>query len=100
MRALILSGLDRGAWGVSAGLDYKPAYYAQTEEVIRVVEAAAPWRTNFPNHDRLTPESGFSSQAGVAETIAIGEKAGADAGRHAHEGAGARAGHGRRRSWR
>jgi len=76
MRALVLSGLDRGAWGVSAGLDYKPAYYAQTEEVIRVVEAAAPWRTNFPNHDRLTPESGFSSRAGVAETIAIGEKAG------------------------
>ena len=76
MRALVLGGLDRGAWGVSAGLDYKPAYYAQTEEVIRVVEAAAPWRTNFPNHDRLTPESGFSSRAGVAETIAIGEKAG------------------------
>ena len=76
MRALVLSGLDRGAWGVSAGLDYKPAYYAQTEEVIRVVEAAAPWRTNFPNHDRLTPESGFSSRIGVAETIAIGEKAG------------------------
>lgn len=76
MRALVVSGLDRGAWGVSAGLDYKPAYYAQTEEVIRVIEAAAPWRTNFPNHDRLTPESGFSSRIGVAETIAIGEKAG------------------------
>ena len=76
MRTLVLTALDRGAWGVSAGLDYKPAYYAQTEEVIRVVEAAAPWRTNFPNHDRLTPESGFSSRAGVAETIAIGEKAG------------------------
>jgi len=76
MRALVLNGLDRGAWGISAGLDYKPAYYARVEEVIRVVEAAAPWRTNFPNHDRLTPESGFSSRAGVAETIAIGEKAG------------------------
>ena len=76
MRTLVLTGLDCGAWGVSAGLDYKPAYYAQTEEVIRVVEAAAPWRTNFTNHDRLTPESGFSSRAGVAETIAIGEKAG------------------------
>jgi N-acyl-D-amino-acid deacylase len=76
MRALITAGLEHGAWGVSAGLDYKPAYYAQIEEAIRVVEAAAPWRTNFPNHDRLTPESNFSSKAGVAETIAIGEKAG------------------------
>ena len=76
MRALVAAGLERGAWGVSAGLDYKPAYYAQVEEVVRVLEPAAKWRTNFPNHDRLTPESGFSSRVGVGETIAIGEKAG------------------------
>jgi N-acyl-D-amino-acid deacylase len=76
MRAIIVDGLEHGAWGVSAGLDYKPAYYAQVEEVARVVEPAAAWRTNFPNHDRLTPESNFSSRAGVSETIAIGEKAG------------------------
>jgi N-acyl-D-amino-acid deacylase len=76
MRALLVAGLERGAWGVSAGLDYKPAYYAQIEEVVRVVDAAAAWRTNFPNHDRLTPESNFSSSAGVSETIAIGERAG------------------------
>ena len=76
MRAIVVDGLEHGAWGVSAGLDYKPAYYAQVEEVTRVVEPAAAWRTNFPNHDRLTPETNFSSRAGVAETIAIGEKAG------------------------
>jgi N-acyl-D-aspartate/D-glutamate deacylase len=76
MHGLIVAGLERGAWGVSAGLDYKPAYYAEIEEVVRIVEAAAKWRTNFPNHDRLTPESNFSSKVGVAETIAIGEKAG------------------------
>jgi N-acyl-D-amino-acid deacylase len=76
MRGLITDGLAAGAWGVSAGLDYKPAYYAEIEEVVRVVDAAGPWRTNFPNHDRLTPESNFSSRAGVGETIAIGEKTG------------------------
>jgi len=76
MRALVVQGLEAGAWGVSAGLDYKPAYYAQVEEVIRVVEAAGRWRTNFPNHDRLTPESNYSSKAGVGETLAIGEKSG------------------------
>src|SRR6185436_8990732 len=53
MRALVASGLEHGAWGVSAGLDYKPAYYAQVEEVVRVLEPAGRWRTNFPNHDRL-----------------------------------------------
>jgi N-acyl-D-aspartate/D-glutamate deacylase len=47
MKALVVAGLESGAWGVSAGLDYKPAYYAQVEQVVRVVEAAAPWRTNF-----------------------------------------------------
>ena len=41
MRAVIVDGLEHGAWGVSAGLDYKPAYYAQVEEVARVVEPAA-----------------------------------------------------------
>jgi N-acyl-D-aspartate/D-glutamate deacylase len=76
MRAIVVDGLEHGAWGVSAGLDYKPAYYAQVEEVVRVVEPARQWRTNFPNHDRITPESNYSSRAGVAETIAIGEKGG------------------------
>jgi N-acyl-D-aspartate/D-glutamate deacylase len=69
-------GLERGAWGVSAGLDYKPAYFATTDEVVRIVEAARPWRTHFTNHDRVTPESNFSSRAGIEETIAIGERAG------------------------
>lgn len=76
MRTLITDGLTAGAWGVSAGLDYKPAYFARGEEVIKVVEAAKPWCTIFTNHDRVTPESGFSSLAGMAETIAIGERAG------------------------
>jgi N-acyl-D-aspartate/D-glutamate deacylase len=76
MRSLITAGLDQGAWGVSAGLDYKPGYFAKTEEVIKIVEVARPARTNFTNHDRITPESNFSSKAGVAETVAIGEKAG------------------------
>ena len=76
MRELLLGGLQNGAWGVSSGLDYKPAYFAQVEDVIRIVNVAAPWRTNFTNHDRITPESNFSSRAGIAETMAIGARAG------------------------
>ena len=76
MRAMILAGLEAGAVGVSAGLDYKPAYFATTDEVVRVVEAARAWRTHFSNHERVTPESGFSSRAGIEETIAIGERSG------------------------
>ena len=76
MQGMITAGLDAGAWGVSAGLDYKPGYFAKTDEVIAVMKAAAPYRTNFPNHDRLTPENRFSSLAGHAETIEIGRKSG------------------------
>jgi len=74
MRDLLTENLKQGAWGVSAGLDYKPGYFARTDEVIAVMQAATPWRTNFPNHDRLTPESNFSSLKAIGETIEIGEK--------------------------
>ncbi len=73
MRELLTENLKQGAWGVAAGLDYKPAYFARTEEVISVMKAASNWRTNFPNHDRLTPESKYSSLVAIGETIAIGE---------------------------
>lgn len=76
MRQLIAGNLEQGAYGVSAGLDYKPAYFATADEVVQVLEPARRWRTFFPNHDRSTPESGYSSRAGVEETRAIGERAG------------------------
>ena len=76
MRELIVANLERGAWGVSAGLDYKPAYFARVEEVVQAVEPARRWRTNFTNHDRLTPETGYSSRVGMLETMQIGEATG------------------------
>jgi N-acyl-D-amino-acid deacylase len=76
MRDLLVGNLEAGAWGVSAGLDYKPAYFSTTEEVIDVVRAAAPYRTIFTNHDRITPESKFSSRVGMTETMTIGARGG------------------------
>jgi N-acyl-D-aspartate/D-glutamate deacylase len=69
-------GLAQGAWGVSAGLDYKPAYYATVEEVVAVLGDTRRWRTLFTNHDRLTPETKFSSRVGMGETVEIGESTG------------------------
>jgi N-acyl-D-amino-acid deacylase len=76
MRARLEQGLIAGAFGISAGLDYKPAYYATAEEVTQIIDVARPWRTFFTNHDRLTPESGFSSKVGVAETLSVAARAG------------------------
>ncbi|GAB5552362.1 MAG: D-aminoacylase [Saprospiraceae bacterium] len=76
MQAQIKQGLEDGAWGVSAGLDYVPGYYAKTSEVINVLKPFKDWKLVFSNHDRLTPESNFSSIAGMSETIEIGEATG------------------------
>jgi N-acyl-D-aspartate/D-glutamate deacylase len=72
MRTLVRRGLEAGAFGVSAGLDYKPAYFATAAEVIDVLSVAKPWRTFFTNHDRLTTESGYSSLVGMQETMDVG----------------------------
>lgn len=76
MREQLTAALEAGAFGLSAGLDYKPGYYATTEDVIKIVDVARASRTFFTNHDRVTPESGFSSIAGMVETIAIGARSG------------------------
>ena len=76
MQALLQTALEAGAWGVSSGLDYVPGYYATTEEVIEVLSPFADWNVVFANHDRLTPDSDFSSIVGMTETITIGESAG------------------------
>lgn len=74
MQALILAGLRSGAAGVSAGLDYKPAYFSTPAEGMRVLAAARDWRTFFPNHDRVAPPD-YSSYKGMGETIALASSA-------------------------
>ena len=76
MRALVLRGMENGAFGLSSGLDYKPSFWATTDEVVAVAKVASRWRTGFPNHERVFPGNGFSSMAGMAETVEIGERAG------------------------
>ncbi|SDI71597.1 N-acyl-D-amino-acid deacylase family protein [Natribacillus halophilus] len=73
MQGLVETGLEEGAFGVSAGLFYTPATYADTEEVIDVVEVADQWRTNFPHHIRDEMDDVVEA---TEETIEIGEEAG------------------------
>lgn len=73
MQNLVVRGLQDGAWGVSAGLQYVPAHYARTDEVVSVVAAAHPWRTNFPHHIRNEEHDVLEA---TRETIEIGERAG------------------------
>lgn len=73
MQGLITQGMEDGGFGVSAGLFYRPAYYATTEEVIDVVGAADEWRTYFQHHIRNENNDVVDA---TAETIEIGEEAG------------------------
>ncbi|MFA1822502.1 amidohydrolase family protein [Virgibacillus oceani] len=73
MQALITEAMEKGAAGVSAGLFYRPAYFAETDQVIDVVSAAGEWRTNFPNHQRNENNEVIEA---TEETIEIGEESG------------------------
>ncbi|GAB3805882.1 N-acyl-D-amino-acid deacylase family protein [Virgibacillus kimchii] len=73
MKHLITEAMELGAAGVSAGLFYRPAYFADTDEVIDVVSAAREWRTNFPNHQRNENNEVIEA---TEETIEIGEESG------------------------
>jgi len=76
MRALLTRALDDGAWGISSGFDFAPLSRAHVDDIVAILSSARDRRTNFPNHDRVTPDNGFSSLAGMRETIGVAERAG------------------------
>src|SRR5690625_6593299 len=73
MRGLVTSGMANGGWGVSSGLSYTPAAFAETDQVIGVVEAARQWRTNYLSHIRNENDTVIEATAGA---IDVGEAAG------------------------
>ncbi|MFA1822504.1 amidohydrolase family protein [Virgibacillus oceani] len=73
MQALISEAMEKGAAGVSAGLFYRPAYFADTDQVIDVVSEASEWRTKFTNHQRNENNEVIEA---TEETIEIGEESG------------------------
>lgn len=89
MRALVRQGLDEGASGVSAGLEYVPGRWSTTDELVGVVSEIVPRRGVYISHERSEGDSPMwylPSQDGpgpatlldaVRETIEIGERTGA-----------------------
>lgn len=76
MQGLVTDSMGKGAFGLSAGLDYKHGFWADTDEVIAVAKAGTAWRTGFTNHERVYLGNGYSSMAGMRETVEIGERSG------------------------
>ena len=52
MQALVRQAMEEGALGVGSSLIYAPAFYAKTDELIALVQAAAPYGGMYISHMR------------------------------------------------
>jgi N-acyl-D-amino-acid deacylase len=72
MRALVREAMEQGAVGVSTSLEYAPAPYAGTEELIALASEAAPYGGIYATHMR---SEGDGMVAALEETFRIGREA-------------------------
>lgn len=89
MRALVQEGMEAGAYGLSAGLEYVPGRWSTTDEVVALAEEIVPYGGVYISHERSEgsdPMWYWPSQDepgpptlidAVMETIEIGERTGA-----------------------
>lgn len=72
MQSLVREAMAQGAMGVSSSLEYAPAPYASTEELIALASAAAPFGGIYATHIRT---EGEGEMAALDEAIRIGREA-------------------------
>lgn len=72
MRTLVREAMEDGAVGVSTSLEYAPAPYASTEEIIALASEAAPYGGIYATHMR---SEGDGIVAALEETFRIGREA-------------------------
>jgi N-acyl-D-amino-acid deacylase len=72
MRALVREAMLQGAMGVSTALEYTPAPYASTEELIALAAEAAKFGGIYASHMR---DEGDNEPAALDEAIRIGREA-------------------------
>lgn len=75
MRALVKQGMEEGAFGLSSGLFYTPAAYAETEEVIELAKEAAAGKGVYSSHIRDESDYSEGLLASVEEVIEIAREA-------------------------
>ena len=72
MRALVRDAMEQGAVGVSTSLEYAPAPYASTEELIALASEAAPYGGIYATHMR---SEGDGMMTALDETFRIAREA-------------------------
>ncbi|HEX5938965.1 MAG TPA: amidohydrolase family protein, partial [Dehalococcoidia bacterium] len=73
MKAWATEAMEAGACGLSTGLFYAPGRFSETEEVIELTEAIAPYGGVYATHMRNEGDRLLDS---VEETLRIGREAG------------------------
>jgi N-acyl-D-amino-acid deacylase len=87
MKKLARQGMEDGAFGMTAGLEYVPGRWSDTEELIEIAKAIAPYQAVYISHERSEgrdpmwknasdPTPSVDLLEAVKETIEIGEKGG------------------------
>jgi len=75
MIALVRSGMQNGAIGLSSGLYYAPGSYAQLDEVIAMAKAAGEAGGVYESHIRDEADYNIGVVAAVDEVIRVSEEA-------------------------
>lgn len=73
MQALVAEGMQQGAVGVSSALEYPPAPYAGTQELIELARVAGRYGGSYATHMR---DEGDREPAALDEALRIGREAG------------------------
>ncbi len=90
MKNMLRQGMDDGAWGMTAGLEYEPGIWSTTDELVALVGELRPYRGIYIVHERASgidpmwwvpsaDDDGASPGTmldSVLETIAIAEQTG------------------------
>src|SRR5262249_35292198 len=74
MARLVREGMEQGAVGLSSGLDYIPSRYADTDELIALCRAIAPFGGVYVTHMRRYDPDGVAGS--LEEVFRIGREAG------------------------
>lgn len=79
MRALVRTGMEEGAWGLSSGTFYTPGSYSENSELIELAREIAPFGGTYSSHVRDESDYTIGVVAAVDEVIAVGREAGVTA---------------------
>lgn len=86
MKQLVRQGMEEGAFGLSAGLEYIPGRWSAEEEVLELAKVVAPFGGHYQAHPRSQgqhpkwqlpsyPEKPITNTDAVMETITIARRA-------------------------